>query len=749
MNRLNALLASLVLMAGCASNSEPPPDTGRPPTDSGPRDAGHDSGSDAGLTCGNGAIDAPEECDGTNLGGETCTSLGYASGALSCLPDCTFNKDSCVEATCGNGVADMGEACDGLDLEGQTCITRGFVGGALGCTATCTFDASDCSSCGNGSIDTGEECDGSSLGGVDCAMRGFTGGVLACDSACGFDESGCVDSRCGNGTREASEDCDGTDLGSSDCTDVGFYAGTLACNTDCTFDIRNCHNCGNGAIEGIEECDGTALAGATCTTRGYTMGTLGCTALCRYNESACATAACGNGTVESGEMCDDRNATSGDGCSTTCTVEAGYRCTGMPSDCQPVCGDAMVVGSEDCDGTNLDGETCMSRGFTAGTLACSGSCTFNTAGCTSSSCGNSRIDTGEECDDGNTRAFDGCGASCQVEDGFYLPVRLRNGEGSNHGMLEVRLSGTWRDVCDDTYDVAAQRAMANVVCAQLGFTGTGHQFLTAFGGGSGTPAMDDVYCTGTETSLAQCPFAGWNVENCSGSEAVGIRCMPAEGDIRLVAGPNGMEGRLQIFHSSAWGEVCDDYFDGAYSAYLGYSTTTVCQQLGYADGTFLSTYDAPSDTFVLDDVNCTGTERRIGNCPHQPWGTENCYVSEGAGFRCTPYANNDIRLIEGAARNSGRVEILHNNVWGTVCDDYISYAGERQTNFIRVGCGQLGYSTAGSALTLSSVPDGVDPIWMDDLDCAGTESGLATCPFGGWAIENCSHYEDIGLTCTP
>ncbi|MCZ7684512.1 MAG: hypothetical protein M5U28_39395 [Sandaracinaceae bacterium] len=260
--------------------------------------------------------------------------------------------------------------------------------------------------------------------------------------------------------------------------------------------------------------------------------------------------------------------------------------------------------------------------------------------------------------------------------------------------------------------------------------------------------MDDVYCTGSEPSLAQCPFRGWGLENCSGAEAVGIRCMPGEGDIRLVAGPHGMEGRLQIYHSGAWGEVCDDYFDGFYSAYYGYSTTTVCQQLGYRGGTFLSTYDAPSEVFVLDDVNCTGTGRRIGDCPHQPYGTENCYVSEGAGFRCDLYADGDARLVAGTARNSGRVEILHNDVWGTICDDGITFAGTPQTNFITVGCRSLGFAGTGTALTTTSVPDGVDPVWMDDLVCGGSEASLASCPFAGWNVENCTHSEDIGLTCT-
>jgi cysteine-rich repeat protein len=771
-------VAGLLALAGCAdgrtnmndagrrdTGSVPdidafePYDTGVVAPDAGPivtPDAGRDAPMaimiDAATVCGNGRIEGTEECEGMDLDGETCITQGYLGGTLVCATDCTFDKSACTDDLCGNGMVDVGEDCDGANLGGGSCTSEGFVGGELRCTSTCTYDTSVCSNCGNGRTDGTEECDGSDFDGATCASRGFTGGVLSCSATCGIDDSACFDASCGNGTREPTEDCDGADLGGRSCSTYGFFGGTLSCNAmSCTANLSLCNNCGNGTIEGIEQCDGANLGGATCASRGFTMGTLGCTASCGFDTTGCSTARCGNGMIESGEVCDDGNPNNGDGC-TGCAVDTGYTCAGMPSTCSPRCGDGMIVGGEQCDGANLAGQSCATRGFPGGgTLSCNATtCQFVTTACSATTCGNGSIQTGEECDDSNTVANDGCSSSCQVEPGFYLPVRLRNGEGSNHGMLEVYYSGAWRDVCDDTYDAAAQQAMANVVCRQLGYTGTGHQWLLAFGGGTDTPAMDDVVCTGTEPNLSQCAFAGWNVDNCSASEAVGIRCMPGEGDIRLVSGPSGMEGRLQVYHSGAWGEVCDDYFDGAYGAsYYGYSTTTVCQQLGYANGTFLSTYDAPGDVFSLDDVNCTGTERRIADCPHLPYGTENCSSVEGAGFRCDIHTEGSARLVDGSARNSGRVEVLHNNVWGTVCDDFLSTADARQTNFLAVTCRQLGFDPAGSALLFSAVADGIDPIWLDDVNCSGSETRLAMCMNPGWNVHNCSHSEDIGATCTP
>lgn len=95
---------------------------------------------------------------------------------------------------CGDGMADVGEDCDGADLAGADCTTLGFAGGTLACDGACTFDTSGCTTCGDGVIDAGEDCDGVDLGGATCASvgMGFTAGSLACDGMCGFDTAGCT-----------------------------------------------------------------------------------------------------------------------------------------------------------------------------------------------------------------------------------------------------------------------------------------------------------------------------------------------------------------------------------------------------------------------------------------------------------------------------------------------------------------------------------------------------------------------------
>ena len=97
-------------------------------------------------TCGDGQLAATESCDGNNFGGLTCTDLGYDSGVLACGPNCdSIIESGCMQApTCGNGLLDPGEACDGNNLAGQTCQSLGYDGGSLSCTPGCLINTDAC-----------------------------------------------------------------------------------------------------------------------------------------------------------------------------------------------------------------------------------------------------------------------------------------------------------------------------------------------------------------------------------------------------------------------------------------------------------------------------------------------------------------------------------------------------------------------------------------------------------------------------
>jgi len=146
--------------------------------------------------CGNDAIDAAgEQCDGTDLGGETCETLGFLSGTLGC-DGCRLDTTSCVSTLCGNDAIDGDEQCDGADLGGASCETLGYESGTLGCSAGCAFETSGCApfpapTCGNGVVDGLEQCDGAELAGETCVTLGYARGTLACGAGCAFATGAC------------------------------------------------------------------------------------------------------------------------------------------------------------------------------------------------------------------------------------------------------------------------------------------------------------------------------------------------------------------------------------------------------------------------------------------------------------------------------------------------------------------------------------------------------------------------------
>ncbi|XP_041881943.1 scavenger receptor cysteine-rich domain-containing group B protein [Corvus kubaryi] len=101
----------------------------------------------------------------------------------------------------------------------------------------------------------------------------------------------------------------------------------------------------------------------------------------------------------------------------------------------------------------------------------------------------------------------------------------------------------------------------------------------------------------------------------------------------------------------------------------------------------------------------------------------------------------EIRLANGPSRCQGRVEILYNGSWGTVCDDDWDIVDAN------VVCRQLG---CGHAITLPAAMtfgQGSGPIFLDNVDCKGWEAALSECWSHGWGIHNCYHYEDVAVVC--
>jgi fibro-slime domain-containing protein len=172
--------------------------------------------------------------------------------------------------------------------------------------------------------------------------------------------------------------------------------------------------CGDGVLDSTEVCDdGNTRSGdgcsADCATleRGWVCAEPGIP--CVLKE------ACGNGIVETGENCDDHNTAAGDGCDASCQLEPGWACPAAGIRCTAAgCGDGIIAGFEECD----DGNTVAGDGCSADctTVEEGWACTTpGPGGCAQVVCGNGIQEGAEQCDDGNHNLGDGCDPQCHRE----------------------------------------------------------------------------------------------------------------------------------------------------------------------------------------------------------------------------------------------------------------------------------------------------------------------------------------------
>lgn len=105
----------------------------------------------------------------------------------------------------------------------------------------------------------------------------------------------------------------------------------------------------------------------------------------------------------------------------------------------------------------------------------------------------------------------------------------------------------------------------------------------------------------------------------------------------------------------------------------------------------------------------------------------------------------ELRLVGSANNYEGRVEVLYNGAWGTVCDDRWDYQGNKAATVV---CKQLGFSSA-KQYRNGLFASGSGKIWLDELFCYGHERKIQECIHLPWGTHDCSHFEDISVICNP
>ncbi|XP_038079311.1 scavenger receptor cysteine-rich type 1 protein M130-like isoform X1 [Patiria miniata] len=144
-------------------------------------------------------------------------------------------------------------------------------------------------------------------------------------------------------------------------------------------------------------------------------------------------------------------------------------------------------------------------------------------------------------------------------------------------------------------------------------------------------------------------------------------------------------------------------------------------------------------------LTCAGTADNCTSCSEPQFLLGNRCVMDCGNMYSRGPARSRLRLRGGTNAFEGRVEILHEGVWGSICND------KWDIQDAQVVCGELQLGSAVDALSVSDDFESASPrmpIHLDDLECSGTESKLEFCPHLEWGRHNCAHDEDAAVRCS-
>ncbi|XP_029984066.1 deleted in malignant brain tumors 1 protein-like [Sphaeramia orbicularis] len=206
--------------------------------------------------------------------------------------------------------------------------------------------------------------------------------------------------------------------------------------------------------------------------------------------------------------------------------------------------------------------------------------------------------------------------------------------------------------------------------------------------------------------------------------------------VRLVNGNNHCAGRVEVFSGGVWGTVCD-------TDWTRTKAKVVCELLECGRSA-----KVPEGAEFLQGTgpvmeatdSCFTNVTSLEQCSVRGFRNSTCGHEKDAGVVCA--GDPTLRLVNGTDRCSGRVEVLYNGLWGTVCDDGWDIKD------VDVVCRAKNCGSAQKAKSSAFFGEGQGPIWLSDVNCFGNESSLSHCRRIFFERTGCGHSEDAGVVCS-
>uniref|UniRef100_A0A673JJ88 SRCR domain-containing protein n=1 Tax=Sinocyclocheilus rhinocerous TaxID=307959 RepID=A0A673JJ88_9TELE len=299
-------------------------------------------------------------------------------------------------------------------------------------------------------------------------------------------------------------------------------------------------------------------------------------------------------------------------------------------------------------------------------------------------------------------------------------VRLVGGSRCS-GRLEILHDQTWMSVCDAAFD----QQDAEVVCRELD-CGAPVQVLGAAAIGKGDAQMwtQEIQCRGNESQIQMCPAS--QKHNCSHDDHQALLYVM---NVRLVNGNSPCAGRVEVLHRGQWGTVCHD-------SWAMPDAAVVCRELDCGepvDALGAAHFGQGSGPIWMSVLTCTGTESTLKNCGSAGWNEHACTHNHDAGVICHKRS----RLADGSHLCSGRLEILHNQTWMSVC---VAAFDQQDAEVV---CRELDCGAPVQVLGAAAFGKGDTQMWKQEIQCRGNESQISFCSILSSHKHNC--YTDLRL----
>ncbi|XP_033625847.1 scavenger receptor cysteine-rich domain superfamily protein-like isoform X2 [Asterias rubens] len=317
-------------------------------------------------------------------------------------------------------------------------------------------------------------------------------------------------------------------------------------------------------------------------------------------------------------------------------------------------------------------------------------------------------------------------------------LRLVGGPNPYEGRVEVNLLDIkgWATICSEFWDFNK----AELACKHLGYRPATSTGISRYGAGTGPMAKCPVSRSKLQTFSCEIINATDPSSTCTHNTDVDIVCSGTEegeqNAVRLVMGSVETEGRVEYYDQNAWKGLCSDDW-GIEEA------QATCRQLGLPEPSSntvpLGGIYGGNEVILQNSYTCTGQERTLMNCT---WTSRLTVCTMGdASVQCgtrPPAQEFDLRLVDGNTLTDGRVQILYQGEWGTICS-MLFYIGEATAV-----CNMLGFQFASSS---RSYRRGNGTVVVEYLNCNGNEESMLDC-YHVVGTGKCSSEDDAGVVCS-